>query len=496
MQRLFLGLIGAAFLFLTTGCQSALQQDVEATLYNSDHTGIRWGLVVAEMDGTELLALRPDERFTPASNTKIFTTMAAYHHLEALSMPETNPGTQIFVEPQADGIAPRLILKGGGDAMLSDTPDCENACLASLADQVAAWSLTDISAVVGDDTLFPFERWGPGWSQEDLTFYYGTAISALSVNDNLVWVNVAPGATVSDRAEISWQSGDDYYNLNVQTVTAAEDSDWALRIERLPGEQTVRFYGEIPAGGPTRTYRLAVDNPADYAAWRFKRLLEARGITVGAIETRHRPLALSDEAPDPEEETNIAVLVKHATDASPAATLPAAPLTTSLKRISKDSENLHADLTLRRLGLLNGTGSRDYGVAELDSFLETAGLPSHGYAVHGGSGMSIYNRISPRAMVQLLAYASNQPWFETWLDDQPIGGVDGSLKRRFIGTPLEGKIFAKTGTLNGANALSGVLIAASGQRLLFSIIANDRPSTTRSAVAEIDGALLTIAAAF
>ena len=492
MKRLSSSLIGLTILVIA-GCVNTLERDVEAALFNPNHTGIRWGLVVADMAGKELIAIKPDDRFTPASNTKIFTTMAAYHHLEALEAPANAPGTRLFVEQMPDGAPPRLVLKGGGDATLEDSPVCEMTCLSALADKVASWGLNEVSAVVGDDTLFPFERYGPGWSQEDLTFYYGTAISALSVNDNLVWVDVAPGNAAGDLATVSWQAGDEYFALDNQLRTSPEESAWAMRIERLPGQRTVRFYGEIPAGAAQRSYRLAIDNPADYAAWRFKNLLEARGVSVGGVETRHRPLALSDEAPDPDETAETATLTSHTEANDAAATLPSGPLQESLKRISKDSENLHADIALRRLGLLTGTGSRDYGVAELKAFLTEAGLPEHGYAVHGGSGMSIYNRISPRSMVQLLAFAAQQPWFEAWLADQPIGGVDGSLKRRFVGTPLEGKVFAKTGTLNGANALSGVMIAESGRELLFSIIANDRPSSTRSAIAEMDAALVAIA---
>ena len=492
MKTICSSLIGLTILVLA-GCANTLQRDVEATLFNPDHTGNRWGLVVADISGEELIALKPDDRFTPASNTKVFTTMAAYHHLEALQSPANNPGTQIFVEQMPDGAPPRLVLRGGGAATLQDTPDCELTCLSALADKVASWGLSEVSAVVGDDTLFPFERYGPGWSQEDLTFYYGTAISALSVNDNLVWIDVAPGDVPGDLASVSWRASDEYFALDNQLRTAPEESEWAMRIERLPGQRIVRFYGEIPAGAAQRSYRLAVDNPADYAAWRFKNLLEARGVSVGGVETRHRPLALSDEAPDPEETFLTAALISRAEASDAAATLPSGSLQESLKRISKDSQNLHADITLRRLGLLNGTGSRDYGVAELKAFLTEAGLSELGYAVHGGSGMSIYNRISPRSMVQLLAFAAQQPWFDAWLADQPIGGVDGSLKRRFVGTPLEGKIFAKTGTLNGANALSGVMIAESGRQLLFSIVANDRPTGARSAIAEMDAALVAIA---
>ena len=57
----------------------------------------------------------------------------------------------------------------------------------------------------------------------------------------------------------------------------------------------------------------------------------------------------------------------------------------------------------------------------------------------------------------------------------PVGGVDGTVARRFGGTPLDGKLFAKTGTLNAANALSGFLVAASGRTLTFSALANDVP---------------------
>ncbi|MEM9179873.1 MAG: D-alanyl-D-alanine carboxypeptidase/D-alanyl-D-alanine-endopeptidase [Pseudomonadota bacterium] len=493
MQRFGFVILAAWLAILVSACQTPLQSDVETALANPDQTGIRWGLVVADMDGTELLALRADDRFTPASNTKIVTTMASYHQLDRLSEPQHNPGTHVMLKRgDADG-PPDLILRGGGDAMLTDKPDCEAYCLADLADAVAESGLTEINQVIGDDTLFPFERWGPGWSVEDLQFYYGTAVSALSVNDNLVWIDIVSGDRPGDPVEMSWQAGDAYYTIRNEAATSAAATDRALRVQRYPGATAVRIYGTVPAGSPTLSFGLAIDNPAELAALRFSRLLEARGVTVGDVSTRHRPLDLIDEVPDDADTTANLVSAPVADPPAALATLPASPLTESLKRISKDSENLHAEIALRRLGLLEGAGSRDYGVSALAAFLTEAGVTDQGITLHGGSGMSIYNRISPRAMVRLLAFAAEQPWFAAWLADQPIGGVDGSLERRFTGTALDGKIFAKTGTLNGANALAGVMTAASGRQLLFSIIANDRPPATRSAIAEMDAALVAIA---
>ncbi|MBC7159644.1 MAG: D-alanyl-D-alanine carboxypeptidase, partial [Porphyrobacter sp.] len=78
----------------------------------------------------------------------------------------------------------------------------------------------------------------------------------------------------------------------------------------------------------------------------------------------------------------------------------------------------------------------------------------------------------------------------------PVGGVDGTLARRFGGTALEGRVFAKTGSLNASRALSGYLTAASGETLVFSAFANDiPPGGDGAAMAALDAALVAIAAA-
>jgi D-alanyl-D-alanine carboxypeptidase/D-alanyl-D-alanine-endopeptidase (penicillin-binding protein 4) len=108
--------------------------------------------------------------------------------------------------------------------------------------------------------------------------------------------------------------------------------------------------------------------------------------------------------------------------------------------------------------------------------------------------MSTYNRVSPRAAVALLIWGQTKPWGRVWRSSLPIAAVDGTLRRRFGGTALSGKLWAKTGTLNATNALSGYLQAASGQELIFSMFANDVPGDASAAPA-IDAALALIAAA-
>ena len=148
---------------------------------------------------------------------------------------------------------------------------------------------------------------------------------------------------------------------------------------------------------------------------------------------------------------------------------------------------------LRRVGRANGTGSIADGVAAIHSMLEQAGVPRAAYDFADGSGMSTYNRVAPRGMVTFLRWIAAQPWGQEWRQTLPIGGVDGTLSKRFRGTSLEGRLFAKTGTLNATNALSGFMITRSGHTLLFSAFANDVPEDI-SATKAMDAALELIAA--
>src|SRR5688572_24758188 len=108
---------------LLSACAS-LQGGISKTLNAPGLEGTRWGLVVMTMDGRELVAIRPDERFVPASNTKLFTVAAAFHRLGDVTRPDPSMGASIRIEPRTDA-PPDIVLIGGGDAMLIDADDCE-----------------------------------------------------------------------------------------------------------------------------------------------------------------------------------------------------------------------------------------------------------------------------------------------------------------------------------------------------------------------------------
>ena len=124
-----------------------------------------------------------------------------------------------------------------------------------------------------------------------------------------------------------------------------------------------------------------------------------------------------------------------------------------------------------------------------------AGLDDNDFFFYDGSGMSPNDRMAPRAFTQLLAYAARQPWGQAWRETLPVAGVDGTLSGRFTTSPLKSRLWAKTGTHEEANALSGYLTTATGKTLVFSILVNGHRPGSDAEVEAIDRIAETIAAA-
>jgi D-alanyl-D-alanine carboxypeptidase/D-alanyl-D-alanine-endopeptidase (penicillin-binding protein 4) len=175
-------------------------------------------------------------------------------------------------------------------------------------------------------------------------------------------------------------------------------------------------------------------------------------------------------------------------------------LSEQVKYTLKVSQNLHAELLLRDVGVAYSCmGSQGAGLTALREYLPHVGIETGDFNLVDGSGLSSYDLVTPRAIAKLLSYAARdpktgapQPWFAAWKDSLPIGGVDGTLADRFTKPPLKGHVFAKTGTHSEGRALSGYLDAASGRTVIFSIlVGNHLPgdSSDRDAMDKIVAAI-------
>ena len=447
-------------ILLVAAAPSSLEQRVAAGLAGTS-PGTRFGLVVTTEDGREVVALLPDQRFVPASNTKMFTTAALFASGIDLDVADSEGGASVRLAGKD------VVLAGHGDARLSGAADCVSDCLATLADAVAARARS-VRDVIGDDSWFPDERWSPGMSWNNMPTTSGTGISALTIDDNEVALTVAPG---------TMPIGNGYYRVENRVVTGATT---ALGFDRAPGSFTVRVTGMVAA---PRVLKLGVDDPAHYAAWQLAAMLRARGVRVtGAVVTRHRPV---DDSDDPAKR---GAIVARPPEPPALARLTPPPLRETATITNKVSQNVYAELILRRLGQLQGTGSIADGQAVVRRMLTAAGVPRVAYDFADGSGMSSYNRVSPRGTVAFLRWTATQPWGAAWRATLPTSG-EGTLRRRFVGGPA---VQAKTGTLNATNALAGWITAKSGRRLVFAAYAGDVPADA-GATAAMDAALVKVA---
>lgn len=472
-----------------------LRGQVEAALAKAP-AGTRFGLLVVDENGREILAINPDSRFIPASNTKLFTTAAAYALLPGVDQNDVDGANQVGLLPGKNKKVPNVLLVGRGDARMSAAADCTVDCLAALADAVAART-RQVGDVLGDDTRFPDLRWSPGMSWNNFGSNDATAASALSLDSNEMTVRVLPGAPGAPPV----LSVPGYVTITNEAVTGAPGSRNSLVLEHTVNSRAYRLYGEIAADAKEWRERIGVDDPAHFAAWTLAEMLKARGVSVkGQVRAIHRPARLIDIPPPPgisggvPDARSALIGPPRASAWTMLASLTPPPLAEDIAIINKVSQNNHAETLLRRIGLLNSLGSPAYGLEAARTLFEKAGIPRAGFDFSDGSGMSTYNRVSPRAGVALLRWAKRQSWGAAWRAGFPVGGVDGTLKRRFAGTALEGKLQAKTGSLNATNALSGYLIAASGRELTFSTFANDVPDGG-NALPAMDAALVAIAAA-
>jgi serine-type D-Ala-D-Ala carboxypeptidase/endopeptidase (penicillin-binding protein 4) len=454
-----------------------------------------WGVALVDEKARLLYGRNADKLFIPASNTKLIVSAVA----SALFPPDWTVTTSVYATGQVtDGVlAGDLVLYGRGDPTFgrrcyaTDTT-LSGVCdhdpftrLRELADTLRVRGLHRVEGdLVGDGSWFDAELVHPEWGNYDLNWWYAAPVSGLGFNDNSVDIAWKPGPAVDAPADLVMDPnlGDIFLENRSRTVAPGGESDLRDRIYREPGTLHLWAEGGVALDSRGGTESFALPDPNLYAARAFRRVLAEAGISVLGT-TRS---------------TTDSLRYRSARQTPVLAETRSRPLHDWIFPILNTSQNWYADMLLKQLGRQFGTaGSWNEGIAVERRFLtDSMGIDSTLFALSDGSGLSAANLVAPLAFTKLLQYIRRHPHYPTNFEPGlPQSGNPGSLKNRFVGTPIEGRVRAKPGSISRVNTLSGYLELADGRTFTFSIQANHHAQGGRRTLAEIDSVVVAMAEA-
>jgi D-alanyl-D-alanine carboxypeptidase/D-alanyl-D-alanine-endopeptidase (penicillin-binding protein 4) len=452
---------------------SPLARRLDALLDEAPFDRALWGVAIVDPEGRLAFERNGDRMFVPASNAKLVVAAAAVSLLPA----DFRFRTTVYAAGGiADGVLHGdLVLYGRGDPTLSDRfyPTRVTA-FEELADSLKARGIARIEGdVIGDASYFDSTAIHPSWESYDLGWWYAAPVTALGFNDNSVDFDIAPGP-VGQPPSITFSPDLGLVQFTNRARTVPVDSPRTIDFHRRSGSNIVWADGDVPADALPWTENVSIADGPLWAATAFRKVLEERGIAVtGRVRTTADPGAsAAARATEP--------LAEHL---SP-------PLGRVIEPILRLSHNWYAEMLLRVLGRVRtGTGSWDSGLAVERRFLaDSLRLDPTEFRLADASGLSHWNLMTPHAVVRLLEAMRRRPGAAAFRDALPVGGLSGTLRTRYRGTALAGRVHAKTGTIANVNTLSGWLTTAGGT-WTFSIALNNHVERGRDAMKRIDAIL-------
>ncbi len=170
---------------------------------------------------------------------------------------------------------------------------------------------------------------------------------------------------------------------------------------------------------------------------------------------------------------------------NPVAAIESSPMSEVLTFMLQESDNHLADSLVRAVALEDvGDGSWEAAGDRVKTGLHDLGVDTTGFVLSDGSGLSRTNRVSAELLAANDRVQFDQ-WGRTWSNMLPIAGEAGTLEGRLIGTPAQGRVHAKTGTLDDVRGLAGHVLGTGDDRYHFALLVNDVDPDIRYRVSEL-----------
>jgi serine-type D-Ala-D-Ala carboxypeptidase/endopeptidase (penicillin-binding protein 4) len=468
--------------------QKDLARRIDARLDATPFNRQFWGIAMVDESGRLVYGRNEGRLFIPASNNKLVVSAVA----SALLPPDWRVKTSLYGGPIVGGVLQGdLVLYGRGDPTMNRrcyatdttlTGVCDTDPFARLRQLVDALKSKGVRAIagdiVGDGSYFEPILVHPNWEAFDLNWWYAAPVSGLGFHDNSLDFEWQPGQAPGMPALITMTPdlGDIAFENRTVTVAPGGESDIGDRFFRHPGTLQIWAEGTVALDNPRRTDSFALPDPNLFTARALRQALADAGIAVTGT-TRS---------------TTDSLLYARLRTSAPLAEVSSRPLRDWIFPILNTSQNWIAEMLLKQLGKQFGkAGSWPEGLEVERRFLiDSVRVDSTQFSLSDGSGLSSSNLVSPLAFTQILRFMRRHPRYATFAAGLPQAGLVGSLRNRFLGTPLAGRVRAKTGSISRVHSLSGYIELGGGKTLTFSVEANHHAQPSRMMLAMIDSVVV------
>jgi serine-type D-Ala-D-Ala carboxypeptidase/endopeptidase (penicillin-binding protein 4) len=409
------------------------------------------GLMVQDLDsGTLIYSNNPDTSFVPASNMKLITASAAMLTLGQNYRFKTAFHTKSF-DPST-GAAKGLYVKGYGDPTMSgDFYENSEAAANTVAAELAGAGLKSVEGpLLLDGSFFKDFKRPPTWEAEDMKWCYAPRPGALAAGGNCLRITASGPGKYEKYPVIAFDPPLDpaMVDINVKIsykyrtkISVAQKSNGRISVTgQVRSGTSVEI--EYPVPNPTLLYGAVLTGA-------LKRMGVQTNVAMKEVFGAQQGFTRFHVAQSPD--------------------LPAV-----LGEMLKNSDNFVAEQVFRTLGGTAGAGgTHPEGAKVVAAAMQKYNLAGDStLRVVDGSGLSRWNRLTPRVLLAVLSAFYNSFLKETFIDMLAAPGEEGTLKKRLTGTPAEGRLWAKTGALSGACSLSGYLRLGNGHIAAFTILVN------------------------
>ncbi len=443
------------------------QKNVEKVVANFENDPIiknaKISFLAINLQNNEIIAdINANKSLTAASTTKLFPTATAIEILGS----NKKTITRIYYSGEINSkgeLNGDIWIRGGGDVSLGSKyfsqETKELQFLNDWADSLLQKGIKKINgSVIADASEFGYNGTPKGWHESDIGNYYGAFAGGLNFYDNtikLILKTNAPG-TKAQLIEIFPKVPSLSISNTVLAAKVQGDEAWVFG---SPFSLDRKITGKLPANRERFIVKGSMPDPENLLVQEMVKTLESRGLHVSGGSKTVRLNQLSK----PNYDKDLKLLFYHNSK-----TIKEIAFWTNFKSV-----NLFAEGLVNLIGFYsNGDGSTNSGLKIIGDFWKDK-INTSNLILNDGSGLSRLNAISAQHFCELLKYMSTSKNYDDFKSTFPVAGKNGTISTLCKGGSGEGRVFAKSGTLNNTKSYAGYIDSKTGRKMAFAIIVND-----------------------